>query len=432
MTRNNTIRIQGRIYHRNPEVDRFQIELNQLGDLRMVDLPAHSHLEVLGIPMPHDGVICEMWVLNAGDDGTDKHLAVYGGASLPVTVDTASRGKERLRRAFPDTRAYHLGRDAEISVDAFGDRGLFAHADLSLDFKGRGETPVRDAIAPFLSAFRRLSMPDIHVFICHASEDKPTAREIAHFLKGLGSEVWFDEWEIKVGESIVQRIDGALGQVTHLLLLLSKHSVNKPWVQKEFSSALMRQLSDSSITVLPMRLDDSKLPALLADIKYADARGGLKQGLSEIEETLLPRYVEILASQPTHEDTILRKFRDYVASQDNVPQKLTNWAASVDEEIMLATACLAKMPGHFVGLTLSRITKCAQPLGVGRSVDELIQALSRCGILAPTTERTKAGSYAEIDARRNPSYDMGTMFDLVRRTLIEAKLIEEPRITGAT
>ena len=432
MTRNNTIRIQDRIYHRNPEVDRFQIELDQLSDLRMVDIPARSHLEVLGIPMPHDGAICEMWVLNAGDDGTDEYLTVYGGASLPVTVDTASRGKERLRRAFPDTHAYPLGRDAEISVDGFRDRGLFAHAYLSLDFKGRGETSVREAIAPFISAFRRLSMPDIHIFICHASEDKPTAREIAHFLKGLGSEVWFDEWEIKVGESIVQRIDGALGQVTHLLLLLSKHSVKKSWVQKEFSSALMRQLNDSSITVLPMRLDDSQLPALLADIKYADARKGLERGLSEIEETLLPRHDKKLASQPTREDTLLGKFRDYLATQNDLPQKLTNWAANVDEEIMLVTECLARMPGHFVGLTLSRITKCAQPLGVGRSVDELIQALLRCGILAPTTEKLKPGSYAEIDARRNPSYDMGTMFDLVRRTLIEAKLIEEPRIKGAT
>ena len=372
-----------------------------------------------------------MYVVNGGEDGSDEHLSVYGGAHLSVTAETALRTRARLRRAFPDSHEYDRRRNPEISVEEHRDRGLVAHAFLSLNFQGRGETPVREALAPFIFGFRRLSLPDIHVFICHASKDKPTARQVAHFLKGLGSEVWFDEWEIKVGESIVQKIDGALGQVTHLLLLLSKHSVYRPWVQKEFSSALMRQLSDSSITVLPMRLDDSQLPALLADIKYADARTGLSQGLAEIEYALLLRPSVRVASEQTQGDNLLRKFRGYLATQADVPQKLRNWAANIDEEIMLATACLAKMPGHFVGLTLSRITKCAQPLGVGRSVDELVQALSRCGILAPTTERTKPGTYAEIDARRNPSYDMGTMFYLVRSNLIEAKLIEEPWINKA-
>lgn len=297
MTRTNTIQIQDRIYHR--KADSFHIDLNELGDIRMVDIPAHTHLEVLGIPKPDNGFECNVYVVNGGEDGSDEHLSVYGGAHLSVTAETALRTRARLRRAFPDSHEYDRRRNPEISVEEHRDRGLVAHAFLSLNFQGRGKTPVRDALAPFIFGFRRLSLPDIHVFICHASEDKSTAREVAHFLKDLGSEVWFDEWEIKVGESIVQRIDGALGQVTHLLLLLSKHSVDKPWVQKEFSSALMRQLSNNSITVLPMRLDDSQLPALLADIKYADARKELTRGLSEIEETLLPSEIRIVSSQPT-------------------------------------------------------------------------------------------------------------------------------------
>jgi hypothetical protein len=425
MTPTNTIQIQDRTYHRNPTVDRFQIELDDLADLRMAEIPAHSHLEILGIPMVVKEFECEMWLVNGGDVGTDEYLSIYGGASIPVTRDTAPRARARLGRAFPDIDEYNQAATANISVADFPGRGLMANAFLSLSFQGRAETRVRDAIEPFVSAFRRLDMPDVYVFICHASEDKAIAREIAHFLRGLGSDVWFDEWEIKVGESIVQRIDGALGQVTHLLLLLSKHSVDKPWVKKEFSSALMRQLSNNSITVLPMRVDDSPYPTLLADIKYADARVELKRGLSEIEATLFSGNRSLAISETTGGDGLLRKFRDYLASRDDVPQKLINWAGNVDEEIMLVTESLAKMRGHFVGLTLSRITKCAQPLGVGRSVDELIQALSRCGILAPTTEKLKPGTYAEIDARSNPSYDMGAMFYLVRRTLIEAKLIDE-------
>ncbi len=294
MTRSNVLFVDGRIYHRNPDVDRFQIPLSELGSLRMVDIPANSHLELLGIPFPTEEYECELWIVNGGKANTDEFLSVYGGASKKVTEQSAPYELARLKKAFPDI--YPLGhrQNPELSVENFMERGLTAHAFMSLNFEGKGVTPVSEAVAPFLSAFRRLSMPvipDVRVFICHASEDKPTARQIAQFLKGMGSAVWFDEWEIRVGESIVQRIDSALSEVTHLLLLLSQNSVDKAWVKKEFSSALMRQLSDNSISILPLRLDNGPVPAILADIKYADARVKMEQALYEIEHALFPSTV---------------------------------------------------------------------------------------------------------------------------------------------
>ena len=62
MPYSNSIHIEDRVYHRNPEVDRFQIDLKDLGELRMADIPAHSHLEVLGIQMPESEFECEVWV----------------------------------------------------------------------------------------------------------------------------------------------------------------------------------------------------------------------------------------------------------------------------------------------------------------------------------------------------------------------------------
>src|SRR5260370_14323166 len=116
----------------------------------------------------------------------------------------------------------------------------------------------------------------------HASENKAIASQLASFIQTHGAEVWLDQWEIKVGDSIVQKINDGLSSASHLAILLSRDSVTKPWVTKELSSALMRQLSDRSTRVLPVRLDDSPIPAILADVRYADCRSDQLVGFREI------------------------------------------------------------------------------------------------------------------------------------------------------
>jgi hypothetical protein len=123
--------------------------------------------------------------------------------------------------------------------------------------------------------------PDIRLFVCHASEDKPVARAFANFLRINGTRVWLDEWEIQVGDSIVEKVNGGLSVATHLAVLLSSASVSKPWVCRELSSALMRQLSDSSVTVLPLLIDDCAIPPMLADIRYADCRRDRESGFRD-------------------------------------------------------------------------------------------------------------------------------------------------------
>ena len=75
-----------------------------------------------------------------------------------------------------------------------------------------------------------------------------------------------------MGDSIVEKINAGLSGATHMLLLLSATSVQKPWVRREFSSTLMRQLSSNSVRVLPVLLESCEVPAILSDIRYADFR----------------------------------------------------------------------------------------------------------------------------------------------------------------
>ncbi len=285
MRANSEIVISGRVYRRNPAVDRFQIPLEELGELRMMDIPPRSHLEVMNLPAPIGAREMECYGLNMGDS---EELDVYGGALFVVRAEEEHRMIRRLRRCFPEEelpQSQSIFRNPQITSQPEGD-SFRVHLFLSFKYKDKPETFVRDAVAPFAEGYRRLERPSVHVFICHASEDKPSARQLASAMKKLGADVWFDEWEIRVGDSIVQKINDALGEVSHLIVLLSASSIEKPWVRREFSSALMQQLSRKSIRVLPVRIDDCDIPPIIADIKYADARLGMDRAFVELETAL--------------------------------------------------------------------------------------------------------------------------------------------------
>ena len=278
------IQIGGRVYRINPEVDRYQIPFDELDDFRIGQVPGHCHVEITGRPEPPEGYSFELYALNAGDDDTDQNLYIYGGAyGTYASVEDARRKSAKLQRTF-----HLIGNQLDRRSPSIEMRDGKISAHYSLTFEHNQEALVKESASPIFQGFRNLGRSDALLFMCHASEDKPRAREITLGLRTLGAEVWLDECEIRVGESIVQKINGGLAQATHLVILLSRESCQKPWVTRELSSALMRQLTNNSIKVLPVRLDDCEIPALLADIRYADYRRGVSAVVAELEAALFP------------------------------------------------------------------------------------------------------------------------------------------------
>jgi hypothetical protein len=124
------------------------------------------------------------------------------------------------------------------------------------------------------------------VFLCHSSTDKGWVRMIHDELKNLGVSCWLDENKIKVGDSIVSKIDEALGSAKTMIAFLSKRSVESMWAKKEWQSFLSRQLSGGDLKILPALLEECDVPPVLADIKYADFRESYYDGFNEIYRAL--------------------------------------------------------------------------------------------------------------------------------------------------
>jgi hypothetical protein len=84
----------------------------------------------------------------------------------------------------------------------------------------------------------RRSDIDPKVFIGHASEDKERfLRAFATKLRQeAGVDAWVDEWEIYPGDSLVQKIsEEGLKDAEAVIIVLSEHSVDEPWVREELS-----------------------------------------------------------------------------------------------------------------------------------------------------------------------------------------------------
>lgn len=124
------------------------------------------------------------------------------------------------------------------------------------------------------------------VFLCHSSNDKPLVRMVRNDLAARGFSPWIDEFEINVGDSIVEKIAVAHENASAIIVFLSKSSIESGWVKKEWQSGLMRKLGGIDVALLPARIDNTELPALLSDIMYADFRDNYEEGLSALFKAL--------------------------------------------------------------------------------------------------------------------------------------------------
>lgn len=128
---------------------------------------------------------------------------------------------------------------------------------------------------------------DKRVFISYNHVDRNFVKKLADNLQDFGLSVWWDEWEIKVGDSIFQKVNDGITTSANLIVVLSPASINSSWVQREVGSAVMKQLSsEKGITVLPVLLEDCDIPVLLRDIRWADFRKNYKSGLTEVLKAL--------------------------------------------------------------------------------------------------------------------------------------------------
>ena len=60
-------------------------------------------------------------------------------------------------------------------------------------------------------------------FISYSQQDRKLAKVIADSIRRLGGRVWIDEGEMKIGDSLIEKIRMGIDNVDLVIALVSKH-----------------------------------------------------------------------------------------------------------------------------------------------------------------------------------------------------------------
>lgn len=156
-----------------------------------------------------------------------------------------------LRFAIPSSGRWH------VTVDMEGLRGstnasirMLAGPLPGIQQRPLSEVPslVRRDLPPQVDLTNR----SYDVFISHASEDKDAiVRPLAESLIELGLTVWYDEFTLKIGDSLRQKIDKGLASSRVGLVVLSPSFIAKGWTNYELDGIVTRTVSGEQI-LLPI------------------------------------------------------------------------------------------------------------------------------------------------------------------------------------
>lgn len=198
------------------------------------------------------------------------------------------------------------------------------------------------------------------IFISHSHADREFAQRFATALVAQGQDVWFADWEIGPGDSIVKKIfEEGLRDAAAFAVILSKESVRSPWVREELSVATIRRIEDLT-RVIPILKEDVELPTALRTLHWVDMRSDFDNGVRAVLNVLHGfANKPPLGELPPH----LRPIVEPVAG-------LSRLATAVGVYLLEATPIDEPFINAVLNTTLAEALKLA-PIETNDAVDEL-------------------------------------------------------------
>ncbi len=127
-----------------------------------------------------------------------------------------------------------------------------------------------ESVAAINRAEDELIPKEWDVFISHAHEDKDEiVRPLAHALQDQGLRVWYDEFEMRLGDSLRRKIDQGIARSAFGVVVLSTAFFAKNWAQYELDGLVTRSV-DGEQVLLPLWHKITKAEVIAQSPSLAD------------------------------------------------------------------------------------------------------------------------------------------------------------------
>lgn len=126
----------------------------------------------------------------------------------------------------------------------------------------------------------------MRIFVSYSHQDKPTVDAIVDRLKLAGHEIWIDHLRLRPGDNISRKIEEGIETSDAVLVVVSANSLSSKWVQQEFSSLALSEISKRASRVIPILIDSSSVPSYLSKYLYIDLTKDLEAGLTSLVQSL--------------------------------------------------------------------------------------------------------------------------------------------------
>jgi hypothetical protein len=148
-----------------------------------------------------------------------------------------------------------------------------AQSFLALLWVNSGRTRAATA-QPAAGAVRQL-------FLSYSRLDRNLAERLADDLKAHGFTVWWDCWEMEVGDSLPRKIEEAISRSTWFGIILSPDAITSAWVRAELDLALTMEI-EGGLTILPILHRPCEPPLSLRGKVWADFTSSYQEGLEAL------------------------------------------------------------------------------------------------------------------------------------------------------
>ena len=135
------------------------------------------------------------------------------------------------------------------------------------------------------------------VFVSHASEDKEDfVKPLVVALQAAGYKVWYDEFTLKVGDSLRRSIDAGLANSRYGIVVFSRAFFEKNWTQYELDGLVDREMNGYKV-ILPIWHLVTKDQVQAYSPSLADKKA-INTSLSTLDE-VVAQLAEVLDAEKT-------------------------------------------------------------------------------------------------------------------------------------